>query len=53
VRFSKTRSKHITTSGMWFSDFEGNISTELEKASESMLMLQSMTLYRLTCTEDV
>jgi hypothetical protein len=36
-----------------FKDLDGNISTELGKASESMLMLQSMTLYRLTCIENV
>jgi len=36
-----------------FKDLDGSISKELGKASESMLMLQSMALYRLTCIEDV
>jgi len=43
--------KYLMSAG--FKDLNGNISTELGKASESMLMLQSMTLYRLTYIEDV
>jgi hypothetical protein len=40
--------RHVVLKGL-----DGNILTELGKASESILMLQSMTLYRLTYNEDV